>query len=205
MNAGLKPAIALAGAVLVGVPIAAAFLLRSGSGAPASGTTAPVTTASAVGPHFPAPPDGAVVYSRQLGKDALALGVVPQHGAVLAQASVVGQQGEGISGLRVTFVVQGATKAATACGSGCYHATLATKGRPPSVDVVLRGAQSTHWHVALPAAWPPPDGARTARPCRRRVALASVAQLHREPRVRDRSRRRGAPGGCRRRTALPTR
>ena len=24
---------------------------------------------------------------------------------------------------------------------------------------MLRGAQSAHWHVALPAAWPPPDGA----------------------------------------------
>jgi hypothetical protein len=53
------------------------------------------------GPRFPAPPDGAVVYSRQLGSDALALGVVPRHGSVLAQASVVGPEGRGVSGLAV--------------------------------------------------------------------------------------------------------
>jgi hypothetical protein len=110
-------------------------------------------------PRFPTPPAGAVVYSRQLGSAALALGVVPRRGSVLAQASVVGPQGRGVSGLGVTFAVQGATKAATACGAGCYRATLTTKGRPASVGVVLRGARSAHWRVALPATWPPPDGA----------------------------------------------
>ena len=110
-------------------------------------------------PFFPAPPDGAVVYSRQLGSDALALGVVPRRGSVLVQASVVGPQGRGVSGLSVTFVVQGVTRSATACGAGCYGATVATKGRPSSVDVVLQGAESVRWGVALPAMWPPPDGA----------------------------------------------
>jgi hypothetical protein len=108
---------------------------------------------------LPGPHAGAVVYSRELGTNALALGVVPQHGSVLAQASVVGPQGRGVSGLAVTFAVQGKTKAATACGAGCYRATLATTGRPPGVDVVLHGGQSAHWHVALPTTWPPPDGA----------------------------------------------
>lgn len=89
----------------------------------------------------------------------LALGVVPRRGSVLAQASVVGPQGRGVSGLAVTFVAQRATKAAIACGAGCYRATLATKGRPASVDLVLRGGLSAHWHVALPVAWPPADGA----------------------------------------------
>ena len=117
----------------------------------------PVSAASK--PQFPAPPDGAVVYSRQLGSDALALGVVPRRASVLAQASVVGPQGRGVSGLSVAFVVQGATKSATACGAGCYRATLDTKGRPASVDVVLRGAESVRWRVALPATWPPPNGA----------------------------------------------
>jgi hypothetical protein len=157
-----SPVVAVAGAALLGVPIAAAFLLRPGSSAQASVASAPSPTPAAPtpsGPRFPAPPDGAVVYGRQLGTDALALGVVPQRGSVLAQASVVGPQGEGVSGLAVTFRVQGATKAATACGAGCYRATLATKGRPASVDLVLSGAQSAHWRVALPATWPPPDGA----------------------------------------------
>jgi hypothetical protein len=161
VKARLRPAVALAGAVLFGAPIAAAFVLRPGPGTPASVTPAPIP-ARAVAPAeplFPAPPVGAVVYSRQLGSSALALGVVPRRASVLAQASVVDPQGRGVSGLSVTFVVQGATRSATACGPGCYRATLATKGRPASVDVVLNGAVSTHWRVALPTTWPPPDGA----------------------------------------------
>ena len=154
----MRPAVALAGAALVGVPIAAALLLRPGSGAHTSAPPVPRFPAPP-GPRFPAPPEGAVVYSRQLGSDALALGVVPRLGSVLVQASVVGPQGRGVSGLAVTFVVQRATKGATACGAGCYRATLATKGRPASVGVVLHGRQSAHWRVALPSTWPPPDGA----------------------------------------------
>jgi hypothetical protein len=147
--------------VLFGAPIAAAFVLRPGPGTPASVTPAPipVRAVAPAEPLFPAPPDGAAVYSRQLGSNALALGVVPRRASVLAQASVVGPQGRGVSGLSVTFVVQGATRSATACGPGCYRATLATTGRPASVDVALNGAESTHWRVALPTTWPPPDAA----------------------------------------------
>jgi hypothetical protein len=162
VNARLKPAVALAGAALVGLPIAATLLLRPGSAAPASVAPAaiPASTAAAQSaPRFPAPPAGAVVYSRRLGSDTLALGVVPRRGSVLAQASVVGPQGRGVPGLAVTLEVQGATKTATACGAGCYRATFATQGPPASVAVALRGSQSAHWRVALPATWPPPDGA----------------------------------------------
>jgi hypothetical protein len=155
VKARSRPVVALAGAALFGAPIVAALVFRPEAGAPIS---VPAVAAPA-GPLFPAPPDGAVVYSRRLGSDALALGVVGRPASVLAQASVVGPQGRGVSGLSVTFVVQGATKSATACGAGCYRATLATKGRPASVDVVLHGGVSAHWRVALPATWPPPDGA----------------------------------------------
>jgi hypothetical protein len=159
VKARLTPAVALAGAVLFGVPIVAALLLRPGSGAQASTPTPAPAAAAPSGPRFPAPPAGAVVYSRQLGADGLALGVVPRRGSVLAQASVVGQQGNGVSGLAVTLAVQGAPKTATACGAGCYRATFATTARPASVEVVLRGAQSARWRVALPTTWPPPDAA----------------------------------------------
>jgi hypothetical protein len=153
-----RPAVALAGAAFVGAAIAAALVLRPGSGTPAS-VTPPPAVGSPSAPQFPAPPDGAIVYSRQLGSDALALGVVPRRASVLAQASVVGPQGRGVSGLSVAFVMQGATKSATACGAGCYRATIATRGRPASVDVVLHGAESVRWRVALPATWPPPEAA----------------------------------------------
>jgi hypothetical protein len=158
----LRPAVTLAGAALFGVPIAAAFLLRPASATPASVTPAAISApapAAPSEPRFPGPPDGAIVYSRQLGSSGLALGVVPRRRSILAQASVVGSQGHGVSGLSVTFAVEGATKTASPCGAGCYRAILGTTGRPASVEVVLRGSQSAHWRVALPATWPPPDAA----------------------------------------------
>jgi len=152
----VKRAAALAATALAGGLIVAAVLLRPGAGASTTTSdlsTVPVSKRSG----FPRPPKGAVVYSREMGADALALGVVPQGARILAQASVVGQQGDGVSGLKVGFTVQGVSKNAASCGPGCYEATLAVSGRPPSVDVDVGGSTPTHWHVALPAAWPPRD------------------------------------------------
>jgi len=163
----VKPAVVLAGAVLVAAPIAAAVLFRPGTGAtaaavaPATTTTTTTTTttpAAPATPGFPAPPDGAVVFARELGGNDLALGVVPGAGSVLAQASLVSQQGKGVTGRSVSFVAQGKTIEASACGPGCYRATLPVKGRPATVDVIVRGTPSTRWRVAMPATWPPKDG-----------------------------------------------
>jgi hypothetical protein len=104
---------------------------------------------------FPAPPSGAVVFSRQLGSDALALGIVPQGRNVLLQASVLGPRGVGVSGLTVVFTVDGAPARGTPCGPGCYRATLAATGRPSTVSLELRGSAATRWQVPIPASWPP--------------------------------------------------
>jgi hypothetical protein len=154
----LKLAAALGGIALVGgAPIGAAFLLRPH---PLAQTPKdpPALTSVAPQPGFPAPPRGAIVYSRQFGSDVLALGVVPRRGFVLLQASVLGPQGRGTWGLEIVFAVQRASARAIPCGPGCYRAALATTGRPGAVDVaVRRGSTTTHWHVVLPAVWPPPD------------------------------------------------
>lgn len=145
----------LGGIAIVAVPIAAALVLREPTRAPASSEARPATNVSA---GFPAPPSGAVVYSRQAGSDALALGVVPRRGSILLQASVIGPQGRGIRGLTVDFVVQRVSARATACGPGCYGAALTMNGRPAAVKVaVRRGSRTIHWRVTLPATWPPPD------------------------------------------------
>lgn len=164
----MRPALVVIAAALVAAPIAAAVLLRPGAGTSAAVTPVPTaatttttaTTASAApsSPRFPAPPDGAVVFARELGGDDLALGVVPRAGSVLAQASLVSQQGTGVTGRSVAFVVQGKTAAAAACGPGCYRAALPVKGRPATVDVIVRGTPSARWRVAMPATWPPKDG-----------------------------------------------
>jgi hypothetical protein len=102
-------------------------------------------------PAFPAPPRGAIVFSRQLRSDALALGVVPQRGRVLLQASVLSGQGTGVRGLGVTFTIGRTTRQSAPCGSGCYRATVETSTRPAAVTVSVRkGTTTTHWRVAIP-------------------------------------------------------
>jgi hypothetical protein len=137
--------VAAGSTVLAAVLILAALVFRPGTSTPAAPTSAPVARSSG----FPAPPPGAVVFSREMGGEVLALGVVSQVGHVLLQASVVGPQGAGVSGLDVSLN----RHHASACGSGCYQVTAA--GTPPSVDVRVR---STLWHVVLPSVWPPRDG-----------------------------------------------
>ena len=143
----------LGGIAIAGVSLAAAVLLRQPVRAPASNEPRPAAASAG----FPAPPSGAIVYSRQAGSSALALGIVPRRGSILLQASAIGPQGHGSRGLAVDFVVQQRSAQATVCGPGCYRAVLATNGQPAAVDVgVRRGSRTTHWHVALPATWPPP-------------------------------------------------
>ena len=71
---------------------------------------------------------------------------------------MLGPQGVGVSGLRVSFAVDGATRAGVACGPGCYRANVPVAGRPTAVVVGVAGGPSARWRVAMPAAWPPRDG-----------------------------------------------
>ena len=146
----------LGGIALVAAPIAAAVILHT-PGAPALTESPPASRASPAA-GFPAPPSGAVVFSRQAGSEALALGIVPRHGSILVQASVVGPQGHGSPGLTVDFIVQRVSTRAIACGPGCYRAAFAMNGRPAAVEVAVRRRSRTiHWRVPLPAKWPPSD------------------------------------------------
>jgi len=123
-------------------------------------TEAPsVATVPTVQPDFPAPPEGAVVYSREMGGDALALGVVPGTERTIVQASVVGPRGEGVSGLDVTFGAEGSTVTGHSCGAGCYRAALPAIVAPETIDVIVGGSETTRWSVALPASWPPTNAA----------------------------------------------
>ena len=139
--------VAIAGVVLLAAgAVVAAVALRSKPASPSATTEAAPAAPSA---GFPVPPRGGVLYARQMGGEALALGLVPQGGGVLAQASVLSGQGQGVSGLSVSLN----GKPAAGCGRGCYRTTLA--GAPKSVTVHVR---STTWNVALPSPWPPRDG-----------------------------------------------
>jgi hypothetical protein len=150
--------------VLAAALIAAAFAFRPTEKAPAP--TTPVTIATGHRSGFPAAPPGAVVFSRQMGGEALALGVVPQRNSALLQASVVGPQGAGVTSLNVSLN----GRRASACGPGCYRTTVTRT--PRSVELLVR---STHWRVLLPAVWPPHDA--TALLARARRAWRSLHSL----------------------------
>jgi len=130
--------------------------------APPAAPAASTRPAPASAPSgFPAPPAGAVVFSRQQGRDALALAVLPHGSRLLLQASVLGPEGHGVKGLAVRFGVAGRASRAVACGAGCYRATLTSRGRPREVVVDVRGGGApAHWRVALPRQWPAPDATK---------------------------------------------
>ena len=153
-----------AGAVAV---ILAALVLHRTPG-PVSTASAPaqLPAASAPSPRFPGPPAGAVVFSREDGPDALALALVPHGANVLAQVSVVGQQGTGVDGRSVSI----GSARAVSCGEGCYRATV------PRSQAIHVAVGKTRWVVPLPSAWPAPDAsAIVARATREWRSLRSIA------------------------------
>ena len=165
------------GALLVAGPVVAAVLLRPGSdGQAAVAATSAAAPARAAAPSsrssFPAPPRGAVVYSREMGPDALALGVVPRSGRVLVQASVVGPQSRGASGLDIRFTVGGTVVTGVACGLGCYRAAVAVRGRPAAVEVNVATARRR------------PAGASPFRPPGRPPMRLRCSRARRRPGVR---------------------
>ncbi len=124
---------------------------------PAGATNTPKPAVAPAKPSFPAPPPGAVVFSRPDGSDVLALAVVPGRRLRL-QASVVDGQGAGISGLNVSFRVGSRAADGRPCRAGCYGATVPSAGAPKLVEVsVSRDRKTTSWRVPLPQPWPPPD------------------------------------------------
>ncbi|MBA3842541.1 MAG: hypothetical protein H0X39_07960 [Actinobacteria bacterium] len=139
--------------LVTALAVSAGLIVFGRSGADAAPDAASAEPARSA---FPAPPRGAVVYSRELGYRALALGVVPKPGGVLVQASVLGRQGEGVRGLQFTFTAGGHTSAGIPCGAGCYDARLPIS-KPRQIEVRLRG--NLLWRVDLPAAWPPRNAA----------------------------------------------
>jgi hypothetical protein len=130
-------------------------------------TSSPDAAATPPATVFPAPPAGAVVFSREAGPDALALAVVPGADRLHVQASIVGPEGIGVSGLTTSFAVDGVAADGVTCGAGCYRAIFPRNARPRSVEVTTAGELTTRWRVALPNAWPPENAAQMLSSARR--------------------------------------
>lgn len=180
----LAAALLALAAGVAAVLVVAELLHRTPGPAPASTAAAPAAPPPPALPTpggFPAPPAGAVVFSREAGGDAVALAVVAAPKLRL-QASVVGPSGSGVAGLRVRFVVAGRRVATTPCGAGCYSAVLSA-ARPGSTVVVELPRAAVRF--AMPAQWPPPDGAavvaRAGRVWRSLRTLVSHERLASSP------------------------
>jgi hypothetical protein len=158
--------VASIGALALGVAaVAIVAVLAHRTPGPAGATNAPVsaspeeptaTTPQTSEPAFPAPPEGAVVFSRTAGNQVIALGVVPGK-RLLLQASVLGGQGEGVEGLDVSFGLGRRTLQGDPCGPGCYRTQAPSSKVPEAIDLRVSGKKPVTWSVPLPKPWPPRD------------------------------------------------
>jgi hypothetical protein len=147
-------ALALAGALVTIV----AALTGPGPAAPAPRASSRPPTAS----EFPAPPRNAVVFAQEDDANVVALAVRSRNQQLSLQSSVVGPDGRGVDGLALGFAVrtgigQVVRTAGTACGRGCYAATLATDPPRRVTVTVGEGSDQRSIDFALPRPWPPAD------------------------------------------------
>src|SRR3954453_13295870 len=177
--------IASIGALALGAAaVAIVAVLAHRTPGPAGAANAPVsanaeptaTTPQTSEPAFPAPPKGAVVFSRTAGDEVVALGVVPgKH--LLFQASVLGGQGQGMEGLDVAFGLGARTLKGNPCGPGCYRAKAPSSKVPEAIELRITGKKPVTWRLPLPRPWPPRDGsaivARATKTFRRLKTLTT--------------------------------
>jgi len=108
------------------------------------------------------PPPGSVVLGQEDGD--LAVGLAVAAGQRLAlQATVLGGDGNGLSGLELAFRIRttaGETsRKAVACGTGCYRTSVPASGRPVRVTLRIGGGapSPSTLRFSLPVRWPPPS------------------------------------------------
>ena len=111
-----------------------ALALRKHSGRP---STAAPAASGVVDPRLPRP--GGIVLARESGKLAVALSARTGTSRLALTATVLGPDGGGASGRRVAFSGGGRRVGGTACGSGCYEASL--PGAPRRITVIVDGAE----------------------------------------------------------------
>jgi hypothetical protein len=168
--------------VLITVLVAVVLYATSGS---SGKTSAGSLAAPAATSRFPAPPAGSIVRAREDGPDILALALAPAPDGGSAQVSVVGQEGSGVDGLRVSLEITRAdgvrSARATTCGRGCYRTALGPGAWPKKLQVrVGRPSSTTTWNVPLPPTSTPGDGAAiVARATRVWKQLRSLSYVDR--------------------------
>ena len=120
----------------------------------------PPSRASAAPPVVgrPAPPPAdALVLAGQDDDVAVGLAASPRGKSVAIRVTALGEDGNGIDGLRVRV----AGGDATPCGAGCYARTIPLPAPPRNVDVRLEGpgVETATLRFVLPRRWPAPAAA----------------------------------------------
>ncbi len=119
------------------------------------------------------PPADAVVLGGQDDDVAVGLAASPSGKDVAVRVTALGEDGNGVDGLRVRI----AERQAEPCGPGCYARTIPLPAPPRRVDVHLEGpgAKPATLRFTLPRRWPaPPAAATVTRVDRDFRALRSV-------------------------------
>jgi hypothetical protein len=114
------------------LPVLALVLRKDRHTAPAAAPTG----SGIARPKLPAP--GGIVLARESGRLGVVLSARRAPGRLGLTVTVLGPDGGGASGRRVTFRGGGGSAAAKPCGAGCYAGSL--PGAPRHVAVVVDGA-----------------------------------------------------------------
>jgi hypothetical protein len=122
----------------------------------------------------PKPPRGALVLAGESGDRAVALAVLPRR----LTATVLGGDGDPLSGLRLSFRVGSRVVRSKACGHGCYTAPV-----PPAARVEVRpgGSRPVVFHVPRARRRAAAIVARAARTIRSLRSLVFVESLRSGP------------------------
>jgi hypothetical protein len=127
---------------------ALALVLRNGH---AGSTAAPTAEPRTAGPKLP--PRGGLVLARESGRLGVALSARPVAGrGVELTVTLLGPDGDGVSGRQVSVVAQGRRAVAAPCGAGCYAASLPSAARRVVVLVAGRPVPFELPERTLPAA-----------------------------------------------------
>jgi copper transport protein len=98
-----------------------------------------------------------VEYAGQDNDLAVGLAVTPRGNALGLRATILGFKGP-VAGLDVRLGAQDRQVPASACGAGCYGATIPLNGKPHAVSVRVagHGRPPATLHFAAPTNWPAP-------------------------------------------------
>jgi copper transport protein len=167
--------------VLLGLALVAVAILIDLQPGRVAGAEAQTASAPRLAGPVVLPPPRALVLAGQADDLAVGIAVQPDGRRLKLQTSVLGPDGQGLTGLAVTYRVRTASGTlsvpAAACGSGCYAATLVTRERPRSVAVTVdrKSGRPRVVAFAMPSLWPAtPAAARVARAGRAFRSLRSV-------------------------------